>query len=285
MDDIAERDPGGAAPQSKPDPAVLAHTIRSLADHFSDHPGFMTTAVGFEVLHADWPAYPRGHGSLAALASFADFPPGTEFRPIDNIDRCTLFLVGRKTVPNLFDRSLLHIAIWDDDLRELARRGFLQGVAGLDDDLLSFPLEHITVTPGGLHAILVSELVHDLEPTILERVLEFVFLRRYDTAIREAALVLEQTLRRRAGEHRELHGHRLVEVLFSEGSTWFPSELPNSMRLELRAHFRRFFTYVRNEFAHNLKDIDLVTTMRLLRRCSLLLKVFHELELWCPPAH
>jgi len=35
-------------------------TIRSIAVKLSDHPGFMWAAGSFEVLHADWPAYPHG---------------------------------------------------------------------------------------------------------------------------------------------------------------------------------------------------------------------------------
>ena len=40
----------------------LEDLIPSLAEHFATHPGFMWQAVGFEGLHADWPAYPLGHG-------------------------------------------------------------------------------------------------------------------------------------------------------------------------------------------------------------------------------
>src|SRR5262249_35060443 len=51
---------------------------------------------GFEILHADWPAYPRGHGIRSTLNALAEYPRNTRFFPIDNIDQCTLFAVGEK---------------------------------------------------------------------------------------------------------------------------------------------------------------------------------------------
>jgi hypothetical protein len=50
------------------------------------HRGFMWTKGGFEVLHANWSAYPPGRGLEQALATLADFPPGTIFYGVDTID-------------------------------------------------------------------------------------------------------------------------------------------------------------------------------------------------------
>src|SRR2546422_3952053 len=74
----------------------LEETISLLGQSFASHPGFMWTDAGFEILHADWPAYPRGHGIRTTLSALAEYPGNTRFFPIDNIDQCTLFAVNEK---------------------------------------------------------------------------------------------------------------------------------------------------------------------------------------------
>lgn len=60
-----------------------------------DHPGYLGfTSAGVVAIHADWPVYPVEHGWLVALASLGSFPDGTAFSPLDDIDRCLLFLAG-----------------------------------------------------------------------------------------------------------------------------------------------------------------------------------------------
>ena len=75
----------------------LADELEALARLFSSHPGFMWTEGGFSVLHADWPAYPKGAGYKHAIAALADAV--YRFYPLDNIDQCTLFLVDREPAP------------------------------------------------------------------------------------------------------------------------------------------------------------------------------------------
>jgi hypothetical protein len=53
--------------------------------------------------------------------------------------------------------------------------------------------------------------------------------------------------------------------------------IPHAKRLQLKAEFLRFFAYVRNDFAHKIRDVDVVAAFRLLRRCSRLLQVVKAL--------
>lgn len=101
-------------------------------------------------------------------------------------------------------------------------------------------------------------------------------MRRYDAAIREADLLVETRLRETIGTKD--FGQKLVEKCFGENGLLLPSNLINSSRVEIRASFRRFFNYVRNDFSHNFSSISLVTTVRLLRRCSLLLELIATLK-------
>jgi hypothetical protein len=54
-------------------------------------------------IHADWPAYP-GPGAVNALYDMCQFPHGTVFTPIDDIDRCVLFVASGQP-PTAVSRS------------------------------------------------------------------------------------------------------------------------------------------------------------------------------------
>ena len=69
--------------------------IEDVAQKFHSHPGFMIDEHSIKILHADWPAYPVGQGFRQALRAFGEFPSSTRFYPIDQVDMCTLFVVGK----------------------------------------------------------------------------------------------------------------------------------------------------------------------------------------------
>lgn len=263
----------------------ITKIIDGMAAHLIDYPGFMWTGGGFEVLHADWPAYPSGHGLRNALATLADFPSETKFFPIDNIDQCTLFVVGEVPRGQEHDEKRYHIALWNEGIIELANRDFINDVLVADKQFefafLDYPDGYISLTYQGENAILVYELAFNIHPAIIERVEDFLFSHHYDTAVREATILLE--MRMRQAVKSEKIGQDLIDECFGERGKLFPPIMPNPARLEIRAVFRRLFKYVRNEFAHNLnpstfKSLDLVATTRLLRRCSELAKVLETLE-------
>jgi hypothetical protein len=255
----------------------LTSLLESLASRFLDHPGFMRFGGGFEILHANWPAYPTGHGIKNALSVLADFPSNTEFFAIDNIDQCTLFVAGKMPKENEFDKNLFHVALWDEDLRDMAQKGFLFAVSVIDDRV-EFHEGYLSLSDLGQHAILISELAYDVHPEIMGLVEDFLYQDRYDTAIREAAVLLESRLREFSKSKSTEYGQQLIDKCFGASSTLLPKDYPNSSRLEIRAAFRRFFKYVRNDFAHNFSSVSLVTTCRLLRRCSELLELLYEVK-------
>ncbi len=186
--------------------------IHSLAATLADHPGFMLTAGGFEVLHADWPAYPQGHGVRTALANLGEFPADTTFFAVDRIDQCTLFVVGSVLPKDPYNRTHYHLAIWDEDLRTCLDRGFIEGPSIDSDGSIVFTSRPLSVTPQGQFAILVDELTRDIRPTLLKAVGDFLYLKRFDVAVREAALFVETTLRRSTGSTAS--GQKLIEECF-----------------------------------------------------------------------
>jgi len=271
-----ESDPGVVKRQPSDESAFVADAVRDLATAFAHHPGFMWTESGFEVIHADWPAYPIAHGVRAALYTLADYPPSTKFYSVDNIDACTLFSVNRELQTSARNPEHLWAAVWDDDLRELSRSGLVDGIANLDDDLLGFPDKFIEVSPAGRRLALVYELTAGVHPEILAHVDDFLRSERFDTAVREASILVEQTLRDSVLSSKQGSKHQsaqeLVNAFFVNQRNRVLQSLTNTSLLQMKAEFLKFFAYVRNEFAHRLADIDVVTASRLLRRCSRLLR-------------
>jgi hypothetical protein len=109
-------------------------TINGVSMDLFEHPGFMNYDGLFEILHADWPVYPPGHGWQLALAGLAVFPDHVSFQQIDEIDKCVLFVarnVGRPFEPgsNPHDFHYFHVAVWEEDLLELHRRGAIRGIS------------------------------------------------------------------------------------------------------------------------------------------------------------
>ncbi len=101
----------------------------------SDFPGFLGfTSRGVIALHADWPAYPAEHGWGVALRSLGSFPSGTRFVRVDDIDQCVLFVVdGSNQGRDQFDPDGFHVAVWHDDLIDLAEQGLISGVEVVDE--------------------------------------------------------------------------------------------------------------------------------------------------------
>jgi len=102
----------------------------------ADHPGYLgLTSKGVIAIHADWPLYQLDHGAMTALESFGSYPVGTQFRLLDDIDRCALFVRepaadGR----DAFDpQKSWHAVAWHEDLLDAADAGHLHGVERLTE--------------------------------------------------------------------------------------------------------------------------------------------------------
>lgn len=85
-------------------------------------------------IHANWPIYPAGIGWEIALRALGNFPIGTKFYEVDDIDKCQLFL-NREVdyLANPTDSKLYHVAIWHEDLIELEEKEYVKGVIPKSD--------------------------------------------------------------------------------------------------------------------------------------------------------
>jgi hypothetical protein len=201
-------------------------------DRLFDHPGFMlydSDPILLEVIHANWPIYPPGHGYELAIESLAVFPTNWRFQKIDEIDQCVLFIAldpdEGPPQKNVYASDLFHVAVWSEDLLELHHRGFISGLFLLtqyeaalayyqkfkdifvgmplpqpdDDDcptVVEFADDGITVTPAGAEALIaLSRPVDELDQAIRVRVNPLLAIPFYDTAVREAGVILETRIR------------------------------------------------------------------------------------------
>lgn len=101
----------------------------------TNHPGFLgLMSDGIIAIHADWPAYPMKIGYKNALLTLGQFPEGTVFHQIDDIDRCLLLFVGDPTkVTDPTSDNYLQVAIWHEDLLDLEENGCATGIVGLTE--------------------------------------------------------------------------------------------------------------------------------------------------------
>ena len=202
------------------------------------------------------------------------------FYPISNIDQCTLFLVDRVAKPseNEFNQDFIHVALWDRDLRECARRGYVSGLTHLEEDFLYYSGDSISLTDEGQHVALIHELAFGLHPRLLERVELYLYNARYEAAVREASILLESSLRSLIGTTEAVSGFALIDKCFGPKDNILPKDTVNSERLRVRHEFRLYFKYVRNPFAHEERKIDPVTCSLILRRCTYLMRVVEMLK-------
>jgi len=288
-----------------------------------DHPGFMEYDGGrIEVLHADWPVYPAGHGWNLALKSLAVFPSNVRFIQIDDNDQCLLFVAAGSgsclhPMGDLTDPRWFHVAVWRDDLSELHERGLISGVSEitayeaalkyyernkdlyveLDGNLRPLNLPHpkfedddqdepkiAQVSAEGIAVmnasadILVSlaRPLIDLEAEIRRRAEPLLSIPLYDTAIREAGIILETRLREITASAS--FGQALIEEYYKFLCSRYGGK-PRAIFKVLRGELRTIFKFIRNDFAHALRDVSNGQCRVLLDRTSSALEAINQIEI------
>ena len=115
----------------------------------------------------------------------------------------------------------------------------------------------------------------DLADLISARVQTLFHLGYLDTCVREACVQLEHEIKSRLGIGA--HGDSLVKCLVEYMRD--QNDLPESQIRTLRQELRSVFKLIRNEFMHNLSDIDETTALVVLVRIGRvrsILKLFND---------
>jgi len=273
----------------------------------TDYPGYLgCTSQGVLLIHADWPAYAVEHGWKYSLVTLGQFPHGTTFKAIDYIDQCYLFAVGGlREGDDKFDAPLFHVALWHEDVLELLNLGYLLGRSGLmhrdwaelranelkamfsqktDGTFALIPLPSasdfddaeavrglvssngVTVTDSGF-AALESALVDEkltIDPSIRERTVGLFLTRHYDAAIRETCVLIEDRLRKVTSSSQ--HGQKLIDEFFARA--FDSNQLISAQLKAFQTEVRTAFKFVRNEYAHNLRELSRAECYAILVRMS-----------------
>lgn len=276
---------------------------------FKDFPGYLGwTSRGVIAIHADWPAYAIEHGKEYAIERVGQFPKGYRFFGIDSIDQCILFRVGeRDPKKDDYDESLFHIALWHEDILELFSEGWVDGVGGItprewarrrceqlrelvlmlgDGRIESVPLpdpeefsdseatialvssDGMVLTDSGEKALqnLMGVRRSELAPPIAAQVEKLLEVGAFDAAVREACVMLEVYLKRVSGT--SLFGAKLVERYVSDLKK--SDKLIDAQLKWLRTELRSCFSFVRNEYMHNIHVLTEPQCIAVLCRVSAL---------------
>ncbi|GAB3026605.1 hypothetical protein [Spirosoma pulveris] len=287
---------------------------------------------GIMAIHADWPIYPNGIGWQFALKAMGNYPKGTNFYEIDDIDRCKLFISqDPKQLKDPSDAKYYHVGIWHSDLVELNLKGYVTGVVEMSDyefemmrfnqvkkqlgknlkeddegniilltyndrkevielkyskpeyfedahdfiDCVFIP-ESVTLTEEGFEEL--EKLLNNINLSEeLRRLSEpFINIGRYDTAIRESSLFVEETIKKFHMQN-DLYGQRLIDYHINEiinNNENFNSAAIKSYRGELRTVMK----FIRNDFMHNFKILSEAQCKAILSRINELIIEFLEVK-------
>jgi hypothetical protein len=274
---------------------------------------FGLTSRGVVAIHADWPMYPFEHGWQEALLAFGSLPRATRFFQISDIDKCFLFVAEPVPADqDPFDQRFSHVAAWHEDMIELFDKSYVDGIelvteyeAALshwekhkdlyferepgnfvpinlpklepEDDFLSqwktVPVigsTGISVTEGGRAALgsLLSAEFGNLPEGFRERVEPILAINKTDTAVREGCVLLESTMRQKIGSVQ--FGQKLVDEFC--GRMLEDGAIPALIK-PFKAELKNAFRYIRNDFMHNLRPIELDESKALLMRIARLYSV------------
>lgn len=260
------------------------------------------------MIHADWPIYPAGHGIRPALESLGNFPKGTKFFRIDDIDQCDLLVADfSKNTDDAFDYQNFHVAIWHEDLIELHEQGLIVGmrpitayegaveyyefaksIPSLWKDgkyIMPEPTREMFDEPDKAELQIVDGIslseegyqqLVDFSSTPKEpfysslesRIGPLIQIGYYDTAVREGCLLIECKLKDITGT--DSYGQALVDCFFKQ---WKDSEsgyATASWKI-LRGELRTIVKFLRNYYAHNCVVVDAKQAYAMLARISRIL--------------
>lgn len=284
-----------------------------------EHPGYLGwTSKGVIAIHADWPTYPAEHGAEIALIGLGQFPIGTVFRQIDDIDQCFLFLAGKPLRPeDPFDEHNFHVAAWREDIADLYRAGQVTGATEItlaewidrrckELDGLIYLTENGTAVPitkpdpadfeeDELEALVLLIKDEGLKITpsgweSLQKTLVTLKSELHPLIVQRANPIAELghydaavreacvTLESRLKDISGLSNFGKALVTKSFESLMRDNRLIIASLKVLRTEILTSFKFVRNDFMHNLKDIAREQCWSILARISRPLFSLDEIE-------
>lgn len=209
----------------------------------------------------EWPAFPWST-TRSAIETLAQFPIGTRFFPARSYEECILVTADRDASADPLNTKYFHAALWAPHLVDAAKRGWVKDVVPDGESTYHLPLGYFRLTDFARRSVSVWRLSEELAIwPLFGHVQPFLINGHHDIAVREAAVILEESLRIAVGGDTKLHGLRLVDHFFRQlGAEGI--DAPNT-----RTQFRTFFAFVRNDFAHRPREVTLTDAFLLIVDC------------------
>ncbi len=221
----------------------------------------------------NWPISPRFHID-DSIEELAEFPRNTLFYEVDKNDTCTLFSIDKADVKRKFDDNFFYVAIWNRYLKDALDNNLVKNFVCENENII-FPLGYFTLSDNGYRSALYSKLISDNYHSYhVESIKSHIVYGNYDAAIREIAVKLEDKIRKVCGATSRYYGMKLIDNLI-ENAPQKDKILPHHLQ-HYRIRFKRFFAFVRNEFAHKIQNPDLAQTIVTISRCSELFVILDE---------
>lgn len=145
------------------------------------------------------------------------------------------------------------------------------------DDLseATLALEGLTVTSKGWTNLWSFVETPALNAYFEGRLLPLLRIGYYDSAVREASILLESDLRSRTGT--DLFGRKLVDRYAADISHNYGRM--GAFQSHLRAELRTLFKFIRNEFAHHIVNLPQGRCHAMLRRISAIYEMLGDADL------
>jgi hypothetical protein len=184
---------------------------------------------------------------------------------VTGIDRTITARGWRRRQLDKLSKGPLFYETADGTLHEIDRRRYEEGYDDEDPYSVEVSREGIAVSTSG-RAYIASVLRKTAEDFSLlsSRVPPLLKLGYFDIAVREACVSLEWQIKSTIGS--SLWGNQLADAFIAQVRA--SGLFIDSFVKILRAKVRTAFKFIRNDYAHNLRDMDEITCKALLLRLS-----------------
>lgn len=216
-------------------------------------------------IQAEWPVIPNSTDD-GTVENLAEFPDGTLFYEINVRDSCSLFVADKLPPSGTIPLNYHYVAVWHEHMIFAVKNNMVENVVVRQDRPIT-PLGYFLLTDTGHRAAIISRLTAEMSIwPLFGSVRTLLYQGRYGNAVREACTRLEHRIREISGASSKIYGTQLISVMIERAPA--AVQLQKDQLQQIEAAYRRFFAFVRNDFAHNMRELDLATAIVLIARSS-----------------
>ncbi len=205
------------------------------------------------------------------------------FHCVDEIDGVATFGVGHynELPQDAFDeygrvKAKGYVDLKVGDVASLAQEGLISNVSVDESGVVEHDENGMHLTPEAITIYVLGRFFDQLDERLAYRCRSHVIGGVWDTAIREAMLVVETRLRDLSGSTN--WGTDLVNECFGQKGVLASKFESDSKRQGFRDLFAGVMAVIRNDYAHNFRSPDVQETLAVIRLANLLLSKLDTLK-------